>query len=56
MANIAVGGVNSRNTFIVNNLIAGSQTEGIYLFRSEDCLITRNTIEQNTNGIYVKNS
>ncbi len=55
-ANIALGGKNSINTFIVENNIQGGNLEGILLVNSEKCLILRNKIIENHNGIVCQKS
>ena len=53
MANIAFGGELSINTMIVDNLIAGSNKEGIFMIESGQCVISRNQITRNIDGIVV---
>ena len=43
-ANIALGGTNSVNTFIVENTISGGRCEGIFVIECGECWIQRNTI------------
>ena len=38
-ANIALGGSSSGNTFIYNNLISKSMSEGIFIVKAEDTTI-----------------
>lgn len=56
LANIALGGVNSGDTYIIKNTISGSKSEGIYVIQGENCLITRNQIFQNFDGVVSSNS
>ncbi|CAD8139625.1 unnamed protein product [Paramecium pentaurelia] len=50
-ANIALGGSNSVDTFIVENKILGGRCEGIFLIECGKCWIFRNTIAENNDGI-----
>ncbi|CAK85226.1 unnamed protein product (macronuclear) [Paramecium tetraurelia] len=50
-ANIALGGANSVDTFIVENKILGGRCEGIFLIECGKCWIFRNTIAENNDGI-----
>jgi len=56
LANIALGGVSSGDTYIVKNTISGGKSEGIYIIQGENCLITRNQIFKNFDGIVSSNS
>ena len=42
LANIALGGVGSGDTYIIKNTISGGNSEGIYIVHGENSLITRN--------------
>jgi F-box protein 11 len=46
-ANIALGGANSVDTFIVENKILGGRCEGIFLIECGKCWIFRNVIAEN---------
>ena len=50
-ANIALGGTNSVNTFIVENKITGGRCEGIFVIECGECWIIRNTIAENVTYI-----
>jgi F-box protein 11 len=53
-ANIALGGTNSVNTFIVENQIFGGRCEGIFVIECGECWIIRNTIYENVKNLYNK--
>jgi len=53
LANIAFGGLFSENTIIVNNVIKHGCLEGIFVVESGQCIISRNRIEENLDGIVV---
>lgn len=53
LANIALGGVRSVNTVIVNNDISYSEKEGIFVILAEKCQISRNRIFNNTDGLVI---
>ena len=55
-ANIALGGMNSLNTYIVRNIITGGRCEGIFIVEGGDCWITHNTISENNDGIVCMSS
>ncbi len=50
-ANIAFGGNNSVNTFIVENKIYGGRCEGIFVIEGGEAWIIRNSIYENNDGI-----
>lgn len=50
-ANIAFGGNNSVNTFIVDNKIYGGRCEGIFVIEGGEGWIIRNSIYENNDGI-----
>ena len=53
LANIAFGGLFSENTIIVNNSIKYGCLEGIFVIESGQCIISRNVIVDNLDGIVV---
>ena len=50
-ANIALGGLGSQNTLICNNTITEGRCEGIFMLDACECMIVRNTITLNNEGI-----
>jgi hypothetical protein len=50
-ANIALGGKSSVDTYIINNKIAGSPNEGIFIIQGGQAFILRNKIIENNDGI-----
>ena len=50
-ANVALGGINSVNTLIVENRIQGGRCEGIFVIECGECWIMRNSILENNDGI-----
>ena len=50
-ANIALGGKNSVDTFIVENKISQGRCEGIFAIECGKAWITRNNIFENNDGI-----
>ncbi|EGR29591.1 hypothetical protein IMG5_152750 [Ichthyophthirius multifiliis] len=50
-ANIALGGFNSVNTYIINNIIKKGEREGIFIVEGSDTWIMRNQIYENFDGI-----
>jgi len=55
-SNIAYGGFNSVNTFIVENKIYGGRCEGIFCIEGGNSIILRNQIYENNDGIVVVTS
>ena len=55
-AGIALGGRSNTDSFIINNIIRGGESEGIYMSLSGEPWIIRNQIQINENGIVIRNS
>ena len=50
-ANLALGGKNSLNTYVLYNTIADSAQEGIFIDKADACTIYGNLIQANVQGI-----
>ena len=55
-ANVALGGVDSTNTFVCNNKISQGLSEGIFVVKSGRCVIRGNEIVGNRDGIIMADS